>query len=50
MVSDCNSAYSDHEHTATLGAFYAVFADVMDSPTLIGHLRNNALRYAQAAE
>lgn len=49
MVSDCNSAHTDAEHTATLAAFYAVFGDVMDSDTLIACLRKNA-RLAQAAE
>ncbi len=49
MVSDCNSAHTDAEHTATLAAFYAVFGDVMDSDTLAVCLRKNA-RLAQAAE
>jgi ureidoacrylate peracid hydrolase len=50
MVSDCNSAHSDAEHTATLAAFYAVFGDVMDSDMAIDCLKTNAARYAKAAE
>jgi len=50
MVSDCNSAHSDVEHTASLAAFYVVFGDVMDSDMLVGLLRSNAVRHAEAAE
>jgi ureidoacrylate peracid hydrolase len=49
MVSDCNSAHSDAEHTATLAAFYAIFGDVMDANTLIGFLRTNAALQTKAA-
>jgi len=49
-VSDGNSAHSDAEHAATLASFYSVFGDVMDTDTLIGSLRTNAARYAQAAD
>lgn len=50
MVSDCNSAHTDQEHTATLAAFYNVFGDVMDSDMVSGFLRANAASYARAAE
>jgi ureidoacrylate peracid hydrolase len=50
MVSDGNSAHSDAEHTATLAAFYSVFGDVMNTDEAIACLRNNAARYAAAAE
>ena len=42
MVSDANAARSDEEHNATLGTFYAIFGDVMDTATLLERLEANA--------
>jgi ureidoacrylate peracid hydrolase len=50
MVSDGNSAHTDHEHTATLGAFYAVFGDVMDTDMVCSLLKKNAAAMPIAAE
>jgi len=50
MVSDCNSAHTDHEHTATLSAFYAIFGDVMDTDMVVKLLHANKTRYLAAAE
>ena len=50
MVSDGNSARSDHEHTATLATFYAVFGDVMSTEMLVNLLHVNAEPHAAAAE
>jgi ureidoacrylate peracid hydrolase len=47
MVSDANAARTDEEHNATLGSFYAIFGDVMDTAFLIERLEaNTALRVA----
>jgi ureidoacrylate peracid hydrolase len=47
MVSDANAARTDEEHNATLGSFYAIFDDVMDTAFLIERLEaNTALRVA----
>jgi ureidoacrylate peracid hydrolase len=48
MVSDGNAARTDAEHNATLGSFYSVFGDVMDTDYLIGRLETNAARAAAA--
>jgi len=50
MVSDGNSAFTDQEHTATLGSFYAVFGDVMDTDIVCDMLRKNAKAAQVAAE
>ena len=50
MVSDGSSAFTDHEHTATLAAFYAIFGDVMDTDTVCRLLQRNAEAQAVAAE
>jgi ureidoacrylate peracid hydrolase len=50
MVSDGNSAHTDHEHTATLGSFYAVFGDVMDTDMVCSLLKKNAAAMPIAAE
>ena len=50
MVSDGNSASSDHEHTATLASFQAIFGDVMDTDTVCGFLEANSVATAMAAE
>jgi ureidoacrylate peracid hydrolase len=42
MVSDANAARTDEEHNATLGSFYAIFGDVMDTTFLIERLETNA--------
>jgi len=42
MVSDANAARTDAEHNATLGTFYAIFGDVMDTALLIERLEANA--------
>ena len=42
MVSDANAARTDAEHNATLGTFYGVFGDVMDTALLIERLDSNA--------
>ena len=42
MVSDANAARTDEEHNATLGSFYAIFGDVMDTAFLIERLEANA--------
>jgi ureidoacrylate peracid hydrolase len=42
MVSDGNAARTDEEHNATLGSFYAIFGDVMDTAFLIERLEANA--------
>ncbi len=42
MVSDGNAAFTDAEHNATLGSFYATFGDVMDTDMLIACLERNA--------
>ena len=42
MVSDANAARTDEEHNATLGSFYAIFGDVMDTDFLIERLEANA--------
>jgi ureidoacrylate peracid hydrolase len=44
MVSDGNAARTDAEHAASLGSFFAVFGDVMDTDFLIGCLTRNARR------
>ena len=44
------SSLANAEHAATLASFYSVFGDVMDTETVIGCLRANVSRYAQAAE
>lgn len=46
MVSDANAARTDEEHNATLGSFYAIFGDVMDTAFLIERLEANASRRA----
>jgi ureidoacrylate peracid hydrolase len=47
MISDANAARSDEEHNATLGSFYAIFGDVLDTAFLIERLdANAALRVA----
>jgi ureidoacrylate peracid hydrolase len=48
MVSDANAARTDAEHNATLGAFYAIFGDVMDTAFLIERLEANAARRVAA--
>ena len=50
MVSDGNSAFSDHEHTATLAAFYGIFGDVMPTDMVCDLLIANAGKLAAAAE
>jgi ureidoacrylate peracid hydrolase len=50
MVSDGNSAFSDHEHEATLAAFYGIFGDVMTTDEVCKRLRTNAAAFAAAAE
>ena len=50
MVSDGNSAITDHEHTATLAAFYAIFGDVMDTATVCDILDANSGAVSIAAE
>ena len=47
MVSDGNAALSQHEHEASLTAFYNTFGDVMDTDMIIASLRR--ARSAQAA-
>jgi ureidoacrylate peracid hydrolase len=47
MVSDGNAAMTQHEHEASLTAFYHVFGDVMDTDTIIAALQT---RRAAAAE
>jgi ureidoacrylate peracid hydrolase len=42
MMSDANAARTDEEHNATLGSFYAIFGDVMDTAFLIERLEANA--------
>jgi ureidoacrylate peracid hydrolase len=48
MVSDANAARTDAEHNATLATFYAIFGDVMDTPSLIECLHTNAAAPAAA--
>jgi ureidoacrylate peracid hydrolase len=48
MVSDANAARTDAEHNATLGSFYAIFGDVMDTDFLIERLEANAGRRVAA--
>jgi ureidoacrylate peracid hydrolase len=44
---DANAARTDEEHNATLGSFYAIFGDVMDTAFAIERLEaNTALRIA----
>ncbi len=50
MVSDGNSAHTDHEHTATLASFYTVFGDVMDTAMVCALLEKNAAATSLAAE
>ncbi|HEV2575067.1 cysteine hydrolase [Methylocella sp. CPCC 101449] len=50
MVSDGNSAFSDHEHTATLAAFYSIFGDVMETDEVCMLLERNAGALPIAAE
>jgi ureidoacrylate peracid hydrolase len=50
MVSDGNSAFSDHEHEATLAAFYRIFGDVMDTAMACELLQKNHVRFNVAAE
>jgi ureidoacrylate peracid hydrolase len=47
MVSDGNAAMTEHEHEASLTAFYNVFGDVMDTDMLVTLLQG---RRAAAAE
>jgi ureidoacrylate peracid hydrolase len=47
MVSDGNAAMSQHEHDASLTAFYHVFGDVMDTDMIIAALEGER---AAAAE
>ena len=47
MVSDGNAAMTEHEHNASLTAFYNVFGDVMDTDMLVAALQG---RRAAAAE
>jgi len=49
MVSDGNAARTDAEHNATLGSFYSVFGDVMDTDHLIARLEANATPKQAAA-
>ena len=48
MISDANAARTDAEHNATLGTFYAIFGDVMDTAFLIERLEANAALRAAA--
>jgi len=48
MISDANAARTDAEHNATLGTFYAIFGDVMDTAFLIERLEANAALLAAA--
>jgi ureidoacrylate peracid hydrolase len=48
MASDANAARTDEEHNATLGSFYAIFGDVMDTAFLIERLEANAARRVAA--
>ncbi len=50
MVSDGNSAFSDHEHEATLAAFYGIFGDVMTTDMVCNRLLHNSGKLAAAAE
>jgi ureidoacrylate peracid hydrolase len=49
MVTDANAAHTDEEHNASLVAFYLSFGDIMSTDFLIGCLRRNAAKTAQAA-
>ncbi len=50
MISDGNSAATDHEHEATLAAFFAIFGDVMDTDMVCRLLKANSAARAIAAE
>ena len=50
MVSDGNSAFTDHEHTATLAAFFAIFGDVMTTDEVCALIARNGAGLAIAAE
>jgi ureidoacrylate peracid hydrolase len=50
MVSDANSAFSDHEHEATLAAFYGIFGDVMDTAMACELLQKSYVRFNVAAQ
>jgi ureidoacrylate peracid hydrolase len=39
MVSDGNAANTQEEHDASLGAFYNIFGDVMDTDMIVANLR-----------
>jgi ureidoacrylate peracid hydrolase len=49
MVTDGNASFSDEDHNAALGAFYASFGDVMPTDMLIDIMARNAKR-REAAE
>jgi ureidoacrylate peracid hydrolase len=48
FMSDANATLSDEEHLGTLLSMYTIFADVMDTPHLIGLIRKSALTKAAA--
>ncbi len=50
MVADGNTAVTDEDHNASLGAFYLTFGDVMSTDMLVGCLRNNGKKGLAAAE
>jgi ureidoacrylate peracid hydrolase len=47
MVSDGNAAMTEHEHEASLTAFYNVFGDVMDTDMLVTLLQGRRVAAAE---